>query len=75
MKIFIASIMMFMGVNVLAMDKIQLSKNNTLSLNGPINGASAAKLFEEARKLDSETPSKDPIYLVLYTPGGASRLG
>lgn len=55
-------------------DRLMLTKDNTLTLRGPIDDESASTLIAEAFKLDSKYKS-DPIYLVLRTPGGSIDAG
>lgn len=55
--------------------QIKLTKTNTLSLNDQVDSSSVAQLMEEARKIDTEEKSDDPIYLFLNTPGGSIQDG
>lgn len=50
---------------------IILNSNNTVSLSGPVDSESVSKVMVQLQALDSLKPSKDPIYLVLNTPGGS----
>lgn len=54
---------------------ITLSSDNVLSLNDEIEPAIAAKLMEQASKLNTSLKSGYPLYLVLYTPGGSIQVG
>jgi ATP-dependent protease ClpP protease subunit len=55
--------------------EIVLTDKNTLSLTSEVSDASMAALMSKAMALDSKTKSNDPIYLVLYTPGGSIQAG
>jgi hypothetical protein len=46
-----------------------LSKKNTIILDEVFSQGSVAKVMYKAQKLDSSLTSKDPSYLVLYSPG------
>jgi ATP-dependent protease ClpP protease subunit len=56
-----------------AKDRIVLTENNTVNLNGPITNESVAAAISELQKLDSR--SKKPIYLFIYSPGGSIQAG
>lgn len=55
--------------------KIILSKSNTLVLREAVNENSAAVVAHQAKILDNTLKSKDPIFLVLDTPGGSIYYG
>jgi ATP-dependent Clp protease protease subunit len=62
--------------------KIILTSENTLVLNGVIEGASVAEVITKAKELDSDSivgaitgKNKKPIYLYLRTPGGEIQSG
>lgn len=75
MKFVLLTLALFFGVASASAKTITLTQSNTLVLNGPVVSGSVSQVMEEARKLDTETPSKDPIYLFLYTPGGSIQDG
>lgn len=54
---------------------IQFTKKNTLVLNDAVMPDTVAALIEEARRMDSEMKSGEPIYLFLNTPGGSIQDG
>ena len=49
---------------------ISLTDTNTVALMSEVDGASVDKVISQLYKLD-QINTKDPIYLVLYTPGGS----
>jgi ATP-dependent protease ClpP protease subunit len=55
--------------------EIILTEDNTVSLRTDFNGESVGKLMKEITEMDSKLPSKYPIYLFLYTPGGSIQAG
>ena len=56
-------------------DKIVLTADNTINLNGEITNESVAATIQALQKLDSKSKSNKPIYLFLYTPGGSIQAG
>lgn len=50
---------------------LNLNKNNTLILRGPVTAISVAKLQQQAAELSSKLSASQDIYLVLDTPGGS----
>lgn len=56
-----------------AKDRIVLTAENTVNLNGPITNESVAAAIAALQKLDSR--SKKPIYLFIYSPGGSIQAG
>lgn len=54
---------------------VTLSKDNMLVLNDPFEADTASKVAQAARELDAKSPSTEPIYLVLDTPGGSIGAG
>lgn len=56
-------------------NKIVLTQDNSVTLDGVFTPELTAKVIEKARELDSRLPSGDPIYLVLDTPGGSIDAG
>lgn len=61
---------MLLAFNVQA-QTIVLTNQNSLVMNQVIDVSSVGKLMKEASEIDSPIPSNEPIYLVLYTPGGS----
>jgi ATP-dependent protease ClpP protease subunit len=55
--------------------EIILTEDNTVSLRTDFNGDSVGKLMKDITEMDSKLPSKYPIYLFLYTPGGSIQAG
>lgn len=56
-------------------DHILLTKDNTIILDEEISSETVAQVSVKAQELDSKLGSKDPLYLVLYTPGGSIQAG
>lgn len=56
-------------------NRILLTKDNTVSLNGEINPDSVANTILALQKLDSKSKSDKPIYLFIYSPGGDIQSG
>ena len=54
-------------------NKIVLTSENTVSINGEINAESVSNTIVALQKLDSN--SKKPIYLFIYSPGGSIQDG
>ncbi len=52
-----------------------LSDRNALSLKGEVSDESVGKLIKQLRELDTDKEAGEPIYLVLYTPGGSIQAG
>lgn len=50
---------------------IRLNEKNTVLLMGPVDKYSVMLVNSELRKLNKSLPSKEPIYLILATPGGS----
>jgi ATP-dependent Clp protease protease subunit len=63
-------LLMLLTTNVFARD-ILLTNENTVSLLGPVDDQSVSQLMQEINKLSQTGNKKDPIYLVLNTPGGS----
>lgn len=53
---------------------VVLSSKNTVSLRGPVTDETVSELIRKLRELDNKN-TKDPINLVLYTPGGSITAG
>lgn len=75
MKFILLTLALFFGVASAGATQIQLTKNNTLSLNEAVLPDTVSVLMQEAKALDSEKKSDDPIYLFLNTPGGSIQDG
>lgn len=54
---------------------IVLSSENTVSLFGPVDRSSIGGVMHELNRLSQVGKKEDPIYLVLYTPGGSVGAG
>lgn len=54
-----------------ASSKITLEASNTVVLKGPVNPRSVARVMMDLQEKDLKLPPGEPIYLVLYTPGGS----
>lgn len=54
---------------------IVLTSTNSVALNGAVMSNSVSDVLLKVRELDSATPSTDPIYLILNTPGGSIDAG
>lgn len=54
-------------------NRIVLTSDNSVSLNGEINNESVSEAIVALQKLDSK--SKKPIYLFIYSPGGSIQAG
>ena len=72
--------MKFLAVLLLLMSSafakdIVLSSENTVSLFGPVDRASIGGVMHELTRLSQVGKKEDPIYLVLYTPGGSVSAG
>lgn len=67
---FILAMLLLFSVTVLSAKEITLTEQNTMSLNGPVDGNSMTSLMVELQRLN-KIETSDPIYLVLNTPGGS----
>lgn len=56
-------------------DVIELSEDNTVSINLPILGSTAAAVQKKLLEKDSKLKKGKPIYIVLNTPGGSIQDG
>lgn len=56
-------------------NRIVLTADNTVNLNGEIDDQSVATTIEALQKLDSKHKSNKPIYLSIYSPGGSIQAG
>lgn len=50
--------------------EVILTKDNSIMLGDEVDMQTTAQVVSKAKELDAKLPSKDPIYLVLDTPGG-----
>lgn len=67
-------LLLLMVTNVYAKE-IVLTESNTVSLRGPVDRSSIGDVIAELGKLSQTANEKDPIYLVLNTPGGSVMAG
>lgn len=74
MKFLFTVLMSLFTFNTFAAE-ITLTKDNTVVLNQEFNAETTAKVMADAQKLDAKLKSKEPIYLVLDTPGGSIQAG
>lgn len=54
---------------------ITLNSENTVSLFGPVDRGSIGEVMHELNRLSQIGKKEDPIYLILYTPGGSVMAG
>lgn len=54
---------------------VTLTKDNTVTLSSVVRSSSAGNLVQQILDADSRLKSKDPIFLVLDTPGGSISAG
>jgi ATP-dependent Clp protease, protease subunit len=54
---------------------VNLTTDNTIVLNGPVNDASVRKVQMDAKRLDASLDSNYPLFLILNTPGGSIQSG
>lgn len=50
---------------------VTLTKDNTIVMNDEFDGDTVAKVQQRARELDSKLASKEPLFLILDSPGGS----
>lgn len=55
--------------------RVTLTKDNSVTLNKVVNSQSTTEVVQKVKELDSRLKSKDPIFLVLDTPGGSISAG
>lgn len=55
--------------------RIVLSETNSVLLADEVNPTSVTKVLKKIQELDESLPSKEPIYLILDTPGGSIQSG
>jgi ATP-dependent protease ClpP protease subunit len=56
-------------------EKVVLTKSNTLVFNEVFYSSTVANLSQRAQAMDAALPAKEPIYLILDTPGGSIQAG
>jgi ATP-dependent Clp protease protease subunit len=69
MKKILTALLLTLPLMLSAQDTVVLTKDNVINLNAPFYTDTVAKLVAQAREMD-KSESKDPIYLVLNSPGG-----
>lgn len=70
MKSVLVLLMMILSLEGFSKELL-LKKSNTVTLRGPVTSDSINSLMLELREIAQEGSKKDPIYLVLNTPGGS----
>lgn len=73
MKLFLV-LLVLLSSNALAKN-ITLTDTNTVVLRGPVTSQSVSEVMEELASLSKVGNEKDPIYLILETPGGSVMAG
>jgi ATP-dependent Clp protease protease subunit len=63
-------VLMFLTSTCFAKD-IVLTRDNTATLRGPVDGTSVADVMSQLSELNKVGGENDPIYLILQTPGGS----
>lgn len=63
-------LLLLLTTNIFAKD-ILLTSENTVSLLGPVDDQSISELMQDLNKVSQTGNKKDPIFLVLNTPGGS----
>lgn len=63
-------LLLLLTTNLFAKD-ILLTSENTVSLLGPVDDQSVSQLMQDLNKVAQTGNKKDPIFLVLNTPGGS----
>lgn len=56
-------------------EKLVLAEDNILVMDSAFTDESCARVALEAFKMNTRLPSNQPIYLILYTPGGSIQAG
>lgn len=51
--------------------EVVLTESNTAILRGPVMPSTVSDVMQQLNQLDKKGKDSDPIYLVLYTPGGS----
>lgn len=73
-KLFLVAMMLLSGFANAAELKtynVTLTKDNTVVMNKEFDGDTVAQVAQKARELDSKLKSKEPLFLVLDSPGGS----
>lgn len=65
----------FMGIAEAKTVTVTLTKDNTLVINDIFDGSVVANISHKAKEMDAKLPSKDPIFLVINSPGGSIDAG
>jgi ATP-dependent Clp protease protease subunit len=71
MKLVLLLLLSLSSISFAKEEKIVLTKNNTAVLRGPVSSQSVADVMIQLSELDKTGNDKEPIYLVLQTPGGS----
>lgn len=66
---FVSTLLMFLVLNINAKN-VTLTTQNSLALNGPVNGSTMKDLMVGLQKLN-KIQTEEPIYLVINSPGGS----
>lgn len=65
-------VLVLLSIPTLSFSKeVILTKNNTVTLRGPVNSNTVGEVMHQLNELDKKGKDTDPIYLVLQTPGGS----
>jgi ATP-dependent protease ClpP protease subunit len=75
LKTLITSMLLMLTTTIALAKDVTLTSDNVLILNDAVDGETVAKIMKKATELNAKLPSKEPIYLVLYTPGGSIQDG
>lgn len=60
----------FLPLSSWAANNVTLTKDNVIVFNSQFDEQTASKLVQWAKSMDSLTPSTDPLYVILRSPGG-----
>lgn len=72
MKLFV--LLLMLSFNCFAKE-IKLTQENTVSLRGPVTRQSIAEVMQDLNEVTQLGDEKEPVYLVLNTPGGSVMAG